>query len=38
MLKKVNVYQENCKWFMRLEYESEDNAGKFLFVIPKSIR
>lgn len=35
MLKKVNVYQENGKWFMRLEYESEDNAGKFLFVIPK---
>ena len=35
MLKKANIFREGDEWFMRLEYEHEDNRGKHLVTLPK---
>ncbi len=35
MLKKANIFREGDEWFMRLEYEYEDNRGKHLVTLPK---
>lgn len=35
MLKKANIFREGDEWFMRLEYEYEDNRGKHLAILPK---
>ena len=35
MLKKADIFREGDMWFMRLEYEYEDNRGKHLVTLPK---
>lgn len=35
MLKKADIFREGDEWFMRLEYEYEDNRGKHLVTLPK---
>lgn len=35
MLKKANIYEENGRWYMHLEYEIEDKRGRKIHIIPK---
>jgi hypothetical protein len=34
-LKKVIPFEENGHWYMRLDYEYEDESGKHLHILPK---
>lgn len=35
MLKKANIYEENGRWYMHLEYEIEEKHERKIHIIPK---